>query len=52
MGKDFRKRFCKNRMAVAGSVIVIVLFAVSLLAPWLVVIHHKEYSDLRLRKSL
>ena len=35
MGKDFRKRFCKNRMAVAGSVIVIVLFAVSLLAPWL-----------------
>jgi len=35
MGKDFRKRFGKNRMAVAGSVIVIVLFAVSLLAPWL-----------------
>jgi peptide/nickel transport system permease protein len=35
MGKDFRKRFWKNRMAVAGSVIVIVLFAVSLFAPWL-----------------
>jgi peptide/nickel transport system permease protein len=35
MEKDFRRRFCKNRMAVAGSVIVIVLFAVSLLAPWL-----------------
>jgi peptide/nickel transport system permease protein len=35
MGKDFRKRFLKNRVAVAGSVIVIVLFAVSLLAPWL-----------------
>jgi peptide/nickel transport system permease protein len=35
MGKDFRKRFLKNRVAVVGSVIVIVLFAVSLLAPWL-----------------
>ena len=35
MGKDFRKRFLKNQVAVAGSVIVIVLFAVSLLAPWL-----------------
>jgi peptide/nickel transport system permease protein len=32
---EFRKRFLKNRVAVAGSVIVIVLFAVSLLAPWL-----------------
>ena len=35
MGKDFRKRFLKNRVAVAGSVIVLLLFAVSLLAPWL-----------------
>ncbi|MCE5264923.1 MAG: ABC transporter permease [Deltaproteobacteria bacterium] len=35
MGKDFRKRFLKNRVAVAGSVIVLALFAVSLLAPWL-----------------
>ena len=35
MGKDFRKRFWKNRMAVAGSVIVVLLFVVSLLAPWL-----------------
>jgi peptide/nickel transport system permease protein len=35
MGKDFRKRFWKNRMAVAGSVIVILLFMVSLFAPWL-----------------
>ncbi|MCX5822964.1 MAG: ABC transporter permease, partial [Deltaproteobacteria bacterium] len=35
MGKDFRKRFLKNKVAVAGSAIVIVLFAVSLLAPWL-----------------
>jgi len=34
MGKDFRKRFWKNRMAVAGSVIVVLLFIVSLLAPW------------------
>jgi peptide/nickel transport system permease protein len=35
MEKDFRRRFFKNRMAVAGSVIVVLLFAVSLLAPWL-----------------
>jgi peptide/nickel transport system permease protein len=35
MGKDFRKRFWKNRLAVGGSVIVVLLFAVSLLAPWL-----------------
>ena len=35
MGKDFRKRFWKNRMAVVGSVIVVLLFIVSLLAPWL-----------------
>ncbi len=35
MGSDFRKRFIRNRMAVAGSLIVIVLFAVSLSAPWL-----------------
>ena len=34
MGNDFRKRFLKNRMAVAGSVIVFFLFCVSLLAPW------------------
>ena len=35
MGNDFWKRFLKNRVAVAGSAIVIVLFAVSFLAPWL-----------------
>ena len=35
MGKDFQKRFWKNRMAVVGSVIVVLLFIVSLLAPWL-----------------
>lgn len=35
MGKDFRKRFWKNRMAVAGSVIVLLLFVISVLAPWL-----------------
>jgi peptide/nickel transport system permease protein len=34
MEKEFRKRFFKNRMAVAGSVIVFLLFVVSLLAPW------------------
>ncbi len=35
MGRDFRKRFGKNPMAVAGGVIVVLLFAVSLLAPWI-----------------
>ncbi len=35
MGKEFRKRFLKNGPAVAGSVVVLALFAVSLLAPWL-----------------
>lgn len=35
MGREFRKRFMKNRLAVAGSVVVLLLFAVSLLAPWL-----------------
>src|SRR4030042_1625089 len=35
MGDDLRKRFLKNRMAVAGSVIVLFLFCVSLLAPWI-----------------
>ena len=35
MGGDFRKRFLKNRMAVSGSVLVILLFLVSLLAPWI-----------------
>ena len=35
MGRGFRKRFMKNRLAVAGSVVVLLLFAVSLLAPWL-----------------
>ena len=32
---DFWNRFLKNKMAVAGSVIVIFLFIVSFLAPWL-----------------
>lgn len=35
MGSEFRKRFLKNGTAVAGSVVVLALFAVSLLAPWL-----------------
>jgi len=35
MGREFRKRFLKNGPAVAGSVVVLALFAVSLLAPWL-----------------
>jgi peptide/nickel transport system permease protein len=35
MKTDFWYRFSKNRLAVAGSVIVVFLFIVSLLAPWL-----------------
>jgi len=35
MAKDFWKRFRKNRLALAGSVLVLCLFVVSLLAPWL-----------------
>ena len=35
MGQEFRKRFGRNRLAVAGGAIVVLLFAVSLLAPWL-----------------
>ena len=35
MGRGFRKRFMQNRLAVAGSVVVLLLFAVSLFAPWL-----------------
>jgi peptide/nickel transport system permease protein len=35
MGSDFKRRFLQNRMAVAGSVIVALLFAVSLSAPWI-----------------
>jgi len=36
MGKDFWRRFRRNRLALAGSVLVMFLFFVSLLAPWLV----------------
>ena len=32
---DFRERFLKNKIAVAGSIVVLALFAVSLLAPWI-----------------
>jgi peptide/nickel transport system permease protein len=35
MESDFRERFLKNKMAVAGSLVVLLLFAVSLLAPWI-----------------
>jgi len=35
MDKDFRRRFLKNRFALAGCVLVLSLFVVSLLAPWL-----------------
>jgi peptide/nickel transport system permease protein len=35
MKSDFWERFLKNKMAVAGSLVVLLLFAVSLLAPWI-----------------
>jgi len=35
MKGDFWNRFMRNRMAVAGSVVVLLLFVVSLLAPWI-----------------
>lgn len=35
MSKDFWNRFRKNRLALAGSFLVFLLFIVSLLAPWL-----------------
>jgi len=35
MESDFWNRFLKNKMAVAGSLVVLLLFAVSLLAPWI-----------------
>jgi peptide/nickel transport system permease protein len=35
MMTDFLERFFKNKMAVAGSIVVMLLFTVSLLAPWI-----------------
>ena len=35
MGNSFRKRFFKNKMAIAGGFIVVFLFIVSILAPWI-----------------
>ena len=35
MKSEFRRRFFKNKMAVAGGVVVVCLFVVSFLAPWL-----------------
>ena len=35
MKSDFWPRFLKNKMAVIGSLVVLLLFAVSLLAPWI-----------------
>ena len=35
MESDFWERFLKNKMSVAGSLVVLLLFAVSLLAPWI-----------------
>ena len=35
MKTDFWYRFFRNRMAVAGGVVVLILFVVSLCAPWL-----------------
>ncbi len=33
--EDFRRRFSRNKMAVAGATVVILLFVISLLAPWI-----------------
>lgn len=35
MRTDFWKRFSKNKIALAGSCVVVLLFAVSILAPWI-----------------
>ena len=35
MKTDFWHRFSKNHLAVAGSVVVVLLFALSILAPWI-----------------
>jgi len=35
MGFDFWERFRRNKMALAGGIVVIVLFIVSFLAPWI-----------------
>jgi len=35
MKTDFWNRFLRNKMAVAGSVVVIILFVVSILSPWI-----------------
>jgi peptide/nickel transport system permease protein len=35
MERDFWQRFSKNELALAGAVIVVLLFVVSLLAPWI-----------------
>ncbi|MBE9546049.1 MAG: ABC transporter permease [Proteobacteria bacterium] len=33
--RDFWRRFSRNKMALAGSIVVILLFVISLLAPWI-----------------
>jgi peptide/nickel transport system permease protein len=35
MKTDFWKRFSKNKLALAGSLVVILLFVISILAPWI-----------------
>ncbi len=35
MGTDFWKRFKKNKIALAGSCVVILLFVISIFAPWI-----------------
>jgi peptide/nickel transport system permease protein len=35
MGTDFWKRFSKNKIALAGSGVVILLFVISIFAPWI-----------------
>ena len=35
MERDFWRRFAKNELALAGAIIVVCLFVVSLFAPWI-----------------
>ncbi len=49
MKSDFWYRFLRNKMAVAGSVVVIFLFVISMLAPW---IAPHDPSTINLKKVL
>ena len=49
---NFLERFFKNKMAVAGSIVVMLLFAVSLLAPWIApYAYDAQMRDVRLKSE-